>query len=103
MATNTPNYNLKKPDPTDFIQVADLNGNFDIIDTKIKEVADAAQNNQKITQVETKANKVETDLTNHLADATPHQFTDGATKYEYGFKINQQKDGLIFVYEEVTS
>ena len=32
MATNTPNYNLKKPASTDFYNIADFNGNADIID-----------------------------------------------------------------------
>lgn len=36
MATYTTNYNLKKPADSDFINVADFNGNFDIIDTELK-------------------------------------------------------------------
>ena len=36
MASYTTNYNLKKPDATDFINVGDLNDNVDIIDTAIK-------------------------------------------------------------------
>lgn len=36
MATYTTNYNLKKPADSDFINVADLNGNADIIDTELK-------------------------------------------------------------------
>lgn len=35
MATNTPNYNLKKPAPEDFYNVADFNDNMDIIDTAL--------------------------------------------------------------------
>lgn len=38
MAEYTKNLNLKKPAPDDFVDVADLNGNFDIIDEKISEV-----------------------------------------------------------------
>lgn len=41
MATYTKNYNLIKPDLTDLVDVANLNDNFDTIDTKIKEAADA--------------------------------------------------------------
>ena len=41
MATNTPNYNLVKPDLTDIVDIADINGNMDIIDTTIKAVADS--------------------------------------------------------------
>lgn len=36
----TPNYNFKKPDQTDSYNVDDFNGNMDILDTKLKEVAD---------------------------------------------------------------
>ena len=36
MATYTTNYKLKKPADSDFINVADFNGNFDIIDTELK-------------------------------------------------------------------
>lgn len=36
MATYTPNYNLKKPSGTEDINVNDINGNMDIIDTAIK-------------------------------------------------------------------
>lgn len=36
MATYTTNYNLKKPADSDFINIADLNGNADIIDGELK-------------------------------------------------------------------
>lgn len=36
MATNTTNYNLKKPALTDFYDVADQNGNMDLIDAAMK-------------------------------------------------------------------
>lgn len=42
MATYTENYNLKKPGIEDNALIGDLNDNFDIIDEKIKEAADAA-------------------------------------------------------------
>lgn len=35
MASYTPNYNLKKPAGTDVVDIADLNGNMDIIDTQL--------------------------------------------------------------------
>lgn len=38
MATYTKNYNLKKPDATDYYNVGDMNENSDKIDTAIKEV-----------------------------------------------------------------
>lgn len=37
----TPNYNLKKPEGTDVVNIDDLNGNADIIDTKLKELNDS--------------------------------------------------------------
>lgn len=39
LASYTTNYNLKKPDGTDFIYVQDLNDNADIIDREIKVAA----------------------------------------------------------------
>ena len=40
MATATPNYGLYKPDPSEFVDVeTDLNGNLDIIDEALGEVA----------------------------------------------------------------
>ena len=33
MATYTTNYNLKKPASSDTVDIADINGNMDIIDT----------------------------------------------------------------------
>lgn len=36
MATYTTNYNLKKPAPEDFYDIADFNGNADIIDAVMK-------------------------------------------------------------------
>ena len=40
MATNTEHYNLKKPDPEDFADIADINGNMDIIDETLANKAD---------------------------------------------------------------
>lgn len=38
----TTNYNLRKPDQTDFYDIDDMNANADIIDAKLKEVEDKA-------------------------------------------------------------
>ena len=38
----TENYNLKKPEQADFVDVDDLNDNADTIDSKLKANADAA-------------------------------------------------------------
>lgn len=40
MATNTTNYNLAKPDLTDFADIRVLNGNMDIIDEQLKLLKD---------------------------------------------------------------
>ena len=40
MATTTTNYNLKKPAPSDFYNIADFNGNADIIDAQLKSIND---------------------------------------------------------------
>ena len=39
MAEYTKNLNLKKPAPDDFVDVADLNGNVDVIDEKIDKLS----------------------------------------------------------------
>lgn len=49
MATNTTNYNLKKPALTDFYDVADQNGNMDLIDAAMKGLEDG-----KVAKVEGK-------------------------------------------------
>ena len=46
MATYTDNLNLKKPDKTDFVDIADINENMDAIDKAV------AYNAQKITTLE---------------------------------------------------
>ena len=46
MATRTRNYNLIKPDGTDLVDIDDLNGNFDIIDTQLKANADGLAGKQ---------------------------------------------------------
>ncbi|NYV67288.1 hypothetical protein HYI36_18615 [Bacillus sp. Gen3] len=81
MATNTTNYNLKKPAQEDFYNIDDHNGNMDIIDNQMKKTEDV--------------------LVGHEKNEMPHLFTDGTKKYKYGFKTNTAKDGLIFIYEEV--
>lgn len=43
MATNTTNYNLVKPDTTDKVNITQINGNMDILDTQLKAVDNAKQ------------------------------------------------------------
>ena len=46
MATRTQYYRLTKPEGTDLVDIEDLNGNFDIIDSQLKNNANAARNKQ---------------------------------------------------------
>lgn len=43
MATNTPNFNLVKPDLNDFADIRVLNGNMDIIDTELKKLSNIGE------------------------------------------------------------
>lgn len=45
MATFTTNYNLKKPDGTDFYNIEDFNSNTDIIDEQLKTLSDSIEKN----------------------------------------------------------
>ena len=42
MATKTTNYNLTKPDMTDYADIRVLNANMDIIDAEMKTISDLA-------------------------------------------------------------
>lgn len=39
MATNTPNYGFKKPAYTDPVDINDINGNFDKVDTELNSIS----------------------------------------------------------------
>ena len=54
MATNTTNYNLVKPGYSDTADIADINGNMDIIDGQMKTNAD------NITALNTKFREIKT-------------------------------------------
>ncbi|PEB56252.1 hypothetical protein CON65_15965 [Bacillus pseudomycoides] len=56
---NTLNYNLKKPDLEDYVNVADLNDNMDIVDGEIKKNTD-------------KIDVLEQNLETHVADSEKH-------------------------------
>ena len=43
MSQKTTNYQLTKPAPEDFVDIGDLNDNFDALDTALKSVADTAE------------------------------------------------------------
>lgn len=61
MSTLTTNYNLIKPDYTDSADIADINGNSDILDNVIKAISDKANANE--TAVATKQNSTDNTLT----------------------------------------
>lgn len=61
MSTLTTNYNLIKPDYADSADIADINGNSDILDNVIKTISDKANANE--TAVATKQNSTDNTLT----------------------------------------
>lgn len=101
LASKTTNYKFHKIDLADSPpDIAMINPNWDEIDRLLKSLSDAIGGidlgtlSQAITNVNNR-------VTTHLDDKTPHRFSDGTKTYEYGFKTNAAKDGLIFVYGEV--
>jgi len=61
VSTLTTNYNLIKPDYADSADIADINGNSDILDYVIKAISDKANANE--TAVATKQNSTDNTLT----------------------------------------
>lgn len=99
----TPKLGLKKPDLNDYVNVADLNDNADILDAAVSVLQDGTA---IITNLET-ANKTlagginenKNNLATHLAESMPHQFTEGGKTYRWGFRIFEGKPQ--FIHEEV--
>ena len=60
MSTLTTNYNLIKPDYADSADIADINGNSDILDNVIKTISDKANANE--TAIATKQNSTDNAL-----------------------------------------
>lgn len=88
MATFTPNYSLRKPASTDFVDFsADLNANWDIVDTQLKTNAD----NIKVPQVKIKTVDTSRPLTTVLAD-DPHLLGFSLTAGK-----NYELEGLLFL------
>jgi hypothetical protein len=61
VSTLTTNYNLIKPDYADSTDIADINGNSDILDNVIKAISDKANANE--TAIATKQNSTDNTLT----------------------------------------
>lgn len=79
---HTSNYNLNKPDVTDYAKIQALNENADIIDAKLTEISG-----------------LQTEFTTHLDESMPHRFVDNGKKYRWGFRtVNGEPE---FIYEEV--
>lgn len=77
----TPNYNLNKPDYDEFADIEKLNENFDIIDEKIKEAADAVGDigNVELPNLDTDdkelggaINEINTKVNQHLEQNDAH-------------------------------
>ena len=68
MADYTPNYNLKKPEQTDLYNIADHNGNSDIIDTALSDKADKDLSNVTGTLPITKGGTGATTTANALSN-----------------------------------
>lgn len=69
MATNTTNYNWKKPDYEDDADIKDINDNFDGIDAQVKAIDDQVQLNKnnisKITPIVTTVDHTATQTTGY--------------------------------------
>lgn len=82
MATNTPNYNLKKPSLNDFFNVQDLNDNIDIIDEELgkanEEIGNLIQNTYTKQQVDRFLNNIDE---SSYWKASVDTFDDIATTY----------------------
>lgn len=118
----TPNYNLNKPEQTDYINVDDLNENMDTLDEELKKVSDDLankeeyvhpdyhepgiikqdENNKFVTDEEKeKWNSASEDLEEHINNPMPHRMKHDGKTYKYGFGIDDAKGAVVFKYEEV--
>lgn len=83
MSTTTTNYNLVKPEYTDVADIADINGNMDIIDAKMKETADdVATNTSAISGLTTDVGALDTTVSGHTTSIASLSLTkqDALTK-----------------------
>lgn len=114
MATNTTNYNWKKPDYEDDADIKDLNDNFDGIDAQVKAIDDQVQlikNN--LEQMKLDRYIANTSKTYTLASNTPYiitvnsygtygmfmafKYSDETTPRLYEIKKSSSFDALITV------
>ncbi len=62
MADYTKNYNLKKPSPEDFVDIADINGNMDKIDEALQECKDSLLSKEDKERLDTLLNPADEDI-----------------------------------------
>lgn len=100
MAEQTANYQLVKPAPEEFYDVAVPNSNMDKIDTLLKRLADILGGiDLDLTKKSQAIGKVNNLVTTHLDDIMPHKFVDGGKTYRWGFRTVDGEPE--FIYEEV--
>lgn len=118
----TTKLNLKKPDLTDYVNIADLNDNMDILDNAVGNAEEGlaahmleeatltkaghVQLNSDINSAdETKAatpnavKKVSDKIDTRLNEVMPLQFTDQGKTFRWGFRVVNGEPQII--YEEV--
>lgn len=105
MMQYTSRLNLKKPDLTDYVNVNDLNENFDIIDRTVGELQDGST---EIQNLETKSkqlagviNEINQKMEEHLAEEIPHIFVDSETGKKYRWGLGVDENGIYLQSEEV--
>jgi len=78
---NTTNYNLNKPDGTDFAKIEFLNENADIVDEKLKELENGL-NNIDFSSVNQAISNVDSQLTTHANNQQLHVTQDKQTYWD---------------------
>lgn len=86
---HTQNYNLNKPDVTDYAKIEALNDNAEIIDAKLKEL----EENGDLSQIEQSISNVENELTTHLDNDVLHNISVKV------IKLNKDSDGIFTTVE----
>ena len=87
MATNTTNYQLKKPATTDYVTISDINANMDKIDTQMKANADAIAGKA--------GTSVATQSTNGLMSSADKKKLDGiAESTDLSLAFNESTNSL---------
>lgn len=81
----TTNYNLKKPESTDYVNISDLNDNADIVDEELKKNADALTSHQA-------------DNTIHITQQERKKWNDAATQFSV-YKSEKDENGVFTVVE----